>query len=194
MDPRPLSDCAEISAIRYIRWMAHTHIDAGSLLRDARLRAGLTQVDLAGQAGVTQSVISAYESGSRQPSLPTLQRLVAATGSRLTVELRGPLPVSHILTGPLGKTVVRHRTQIKRIAASHGASNIQVFGSVARAQDTEQSDVDLLVDLGPKTGLLGLSRLERDLSALLGAKVDIVPRKDLKADVAREVLIDAVAL
>jgi predicted nucleotidyltransferase/DNA-binding XRE family transcriptional regulator len=169
-------------------------VDAAELLKAARRRAGLTQVDLALKAGVTQSVISAYESGARQPSLATLQRLVAATGVQLSVTLRGPLPLTRLLTGPLGKSVVRNRREIKRIAAKHGATNVQVFGSVARAEDTDKSDVDLLVDLAPETGLLGLSRLEHDLAELLGAKVDVVPRKDLKADVARHVLVDAVAL
>ena len=62
---------------------------AGALLRQARKQAGLSQVDLAGRAGVTQSVISAYESGQRQPSLPALARLVSAAGFELTLGLRG---------------------------------------------------------------------------------------------------------
>jgi transcriptional regulator with XRE-family HTH domain len=49
---------------------------AAALLRDARLRAGLSQAELGRRAGVTQSVVSAYESGARQPSVPTLARLV----------------------------------------------------------------------------------------------------------------------
>ena len=61
---------------------------AGALLRQARKRAGLSQVDLASRAGVTQSVISAYESGQRQPSLPALARLIDAAGFELTLGLR----------------------------------------------------------------------------------------------------------
>ncbi len=53
---------------------------SGQLLRRARERAGLTQTELAARAGTTQSVISAYESNSRQPALATLANLVAATG------------------------------------------------------------------------------------------------------------------
>ena len=63
---------------------------AGTLLRQARKRAALSQVDLASRAGVTQSVISAYESGQRQPSLPALTRLIDAAGFELTLGLRQP--------------------------------------------------------------------------------------------------------
>jgi transcriptional regulator with XRE-family HTH domain len=60
----------------------------GTLLHRARKRAGLSQVNLADRAGVTQSVISAYESGQRQPSLPALARLIDAAGFELTLGLR----------------------------------------------------------------------------------------------------------
>ena len=169
-------------------------VEPGRLLKDARRRAGLTQLELGRRADVAQSVISAYESGSRQPSLLTLQRLVAATGSQLTVSLRGPLPLRERLTGPLGKEVLRHRRRIKTVVAAHGASNVRVFGSVARGQDTIDSDVDLLVDLAPETGLLGLGLLERDLTNLLGVTVEVVPSEDLKVGVPPEVLVQAVAL
>lgn len=60
---------------------------AGRLIRRARAEAGLSQSQLAERAGVTQSVVSAYESGRRQPSLPMLERLLEATGGRLKVEV-----------------------------------------------------------------------------------------------------------
>jgi predicted nucleotidyltransferase/DNA-binding XRE family transcriptional regulator len=166
----------------------------GALLRDARRRAGLTQVELARRAGVTQSVISAYESGARQPSLPTLSRLVAATGLELAVGLRKPVAARGRLTGPLGRRVVAHRRALKRVASSRGASNMRVFGSVARGEETADSDVDLLVDLAAGTGLLGLAALERDLAEILDAKVDVVPAGDLESGIAGEVLAEAVAL
>jgi transcriptional regulator with XRE-family HTH domain len=77
-----------ISTIRYIRSVASEGLDAGSLLRQARRGAGLSQVELASRAGVTQSVISAYESGHRQPSMATLAALVEAAGYELVAEVR----------------------------------------------------------------------------------------------------------
>jgi predicted nucleotidyltransferase len=139
-------------------------------------------------------VISAYESGARQPSLPTLARLVAATGLELAIGLRKPVPARARLSGPLGRRVVQHRRALKRAASQRGASNLRVFGSTARGEESIDSDVDLLVDLAPGTGLLGLAALERDLSAILEAKVDVVPAGDLKPGIAREVLDEAVPL
>jgi predicted nucleotidyltransferase len=71
---------------------------------------------------------------------------------------------------------------------------VRVFGSVARGEDTENSDVDLLVDLAPEVGLFGLGRLERELTDLLGVRVDVVPAGDLKPDAQRDVIRDAVTL
>lgn len=60
------------------------------------------------------------------------------------------------------------------IAASNGATNVRVFGSVARKEEHQASDVDLLVDIGPGRSLLDQVRLRRDLTNLLGTQVDIV--------------------
>lgn len=60
---------------------------AAGILRSARQKAGLTQHDLAEAAGVSQQVISAYETGRREPTLPTLLRLVRATGLDLRFRL-----------------------------------------------------------------------------------------------------------
>jgi len=65
-------------------------------------------------------------------------------------------------------------------AAAHDVTNLRVFGSVARGEDRPDSDVDLLVDLPPRMGLLGLVRVQADLEAILGARVDLVPASDLK--------------
>ena len=56
---------------------------ASALLRQARRAAGITQACLAALAGTTQSAIAAYESGSREPTVPVLARMLAAAGSRL---------------------------------------------------------------------------------------------------------------
>ena len=60
-------------------------MDAGDAIKRARLRAGLTQHALAVRAGTSQATISAYESGRKQPSLETLDRILGAIGARLAV-------------------------------------------------------------------------------------------------------------
>lgn len=66
-------------------------MDAAAVLRDARLRAGLSQAALAARAATSQATISAYESGSKQPTVATFSRLLAAIGERLEVS---PAPAS----------------------------------------------------------------------------------------------------
>jgi transcriptional regulator with XRE-family HTH domain len=63
-------------------------MDVAEVLRDARRRAGLTQTGLAELTGTSQATISAYERGEKEPTLATLDRLLTATGRRLSV--RGP--------------------------------------------------------------------------------------------------------
>jgi hypothetical protein len=63
---------------------------AGDLLRLARVKAGLTQAALAERAGVAQALISAYENGRRQPTFPTLLRLLEAAGFELRMRLEPP--------------------------------------------------------------------------------------------------------
>ena len=167
---------------------------AGSLLREARRRAGVTQAELARMAGVTQSVISAYESGRRQPALPTLAALVQASGLELAVTLRRPPERLRGLSGPIGRLVRQRRREVVSAARAHGVSNVRVFGSVARGQDRPGSDVDLLADIPPNLGLFGLGRLEEDLQAILGVRVEVIPGSDLKPDVRRRVELEAVPL
>lgn len=64
-------------------------MEAGPALREVRTSAGLSQRELAARVGTSQATISAYENGSKQPSFATFHRLLAATGSRLTVERAG---------------------------------------------------------------------------------------------------------
>jgi uncharacterized protein len=69
-----------------------------------------------------------------------------------------------------------------------------VFGSVARGDDHADSDVDLLADLPPGLSLYGPGRVEADLEAILGARVDLIPAADLKPAVRERVERDMVAL
>jgi hypothetical protein len=71
---------------------------------------------------------------------------------------------------------------------------VRVFGSVARGQDTDTSDIDLMVDIAPGTGLVSLAALERQLTALLNTKVDVVPADSLRPNVKAEADADSIPL
>jgi uncharacterized protein len=169
-------------------------LNAGELLRRARRGAGLSQVELAHRAGVTQSVISAYESGHRQPSLRTLASLVDAADYELVTEVRRRPHSLSRLSGPVGRRLRRRRQDVISAAAAHGVSGLRVFGSVARGEDRADSDVDLLVDVPEHMSLFGLARLQAELETILGARVDLVPSQDLKPDVQSHADRDLVEL
>lgn len=167
--------------------------ESGIVLKEARHKARLSQTDVARRSGVAQSVISAYESGRRQPSVPTLARLVEATGHQLILDVvTAPGRTLGLPDSPLGRRLRRRRRAIIETAANRGARNVRVFGSVARGEDTRSSDIDLLVDLDKGVGLVALSSLKRELSELLGVDVDVVPDDTLKPRVREEVLAEAV--
>jgi uncharacterized protein len=81
---------------------------------------------------------------------------------------------------------------IGRTAASFGASHVRLFGSVARGEDTENSDVDFLVSMEPGRTLLDVARLEEQLEKLLGRRVDVVTEKALQDTVRASALREAV--
>jgi len=83
------------------------------------------------------------------------------------------------------------REDILRIAASHGAYNVRVFGSVARGEERPDSDVDLLVDLESGRSLLDLGGLLFDLQEFLGRDVDVATENCLKERARNSVLQDA---
>ena len=84
------------------------------------------------------------------------------------------------------------REDILRIAAAHGASDVRVFGSVARGEADGQSDIDLLVQFAPGTTLLRHARLIRELKAVLGRKVDVVSEAGLRPRMREQVMKDVV--
>jgi predicted nucleotidyltransferase/DNA-binding XRE family transcriptional regulator len=162
---------------------------AASTIRGARARAGLTQVQLAARANVAQSVVSAYESSGREPSLETLRKLVAAAGFDLDVRL-----VPSASTSPRRKSVDNTASRLLIALSALGASNVRLFGSVARGDDGPNSDIDLLVEVEPDVGLFALGRMRSEAERILGSSVDIVPANSLKPDVAERVLAEAISL
>ncbi|UEC43203.1 MAG: Polbeta domain-containing protein [Methanothrix sp.] len=86
------------------------------------------------------------------------------------------------------------REEILRIAAKHGARNVRVFGSIARGEDDEMSDIDLLVEFEAGRSLLDHAGLWLDLQELLGCKVDVVSERGIKPRIKERVLREAVPL
>ena len=74
----------------------------------------------------------------------------------------------------LASLVDQHRDEIVALVHQHRGRSIAVFGSVARGEDTEASDVDFLVEFDPTSSLLDLIHLEEALGALLGTRVDVI--------------------
>ena len=83
------------------------------------------------------------------------------------------------------------RDEILRIAAKHGAYNVRIFGSVARGEDDEQSDVDFLVQMEQGRSLLDMGGLLMDLRDLLGRSVDVVTPEGLRTRIRDRVLREA---
>lgn len=86
------------------------------------------------------------------------------------------------------------RREILRIAAKYGARNVRVFGSVARGDAGEHSDVDFLIDLEPGRTLFDMGGLLMELQELLGREVDLVTEPSLKLRIRDRVLREAVPL
>jgi len=87
----------------------------------------------------------------------------------------------------------KYKHEILRIARSCHAENIRVFGSVARNEENDTSDIDFLVHMQPGTGF-SIGGLQWRLEALLNQKVDIVPDTSIHPSIREKILSEAVAL
>ncbi len=91
----------------------------------------------------------------------------------------------------LEKLLTEKREEILRICAKHGARNVRVFGSIARGEADERSDIDLLVEMEPGRTLLDHARLLLELDELLGRRVDVVSDRGIKPRIRERVLREA---
>lgn len=100
-------------------------------------------------------------------------------------------PARKPLGGPTGRRVAAHRGELREVLRRHGVTNPEIFGSTARGDDHEGSDVDLSVDFAPATSIIGI---QHELVDLLGVYVDLVPRSGLKSRVRARAAKDLIAL
>lgn len=84
-----------------------------------------------------------------------------------------------------------HRDAIRRIVESHRAGNARVFGSVIHGDDTEESDLDLLIDPTPETTLMDIAVIQVELEHLLGVTVDVLTPNAVPEKFRGTVLADA---
>ena len=87
-----------------------------------------------------------------------------------------------------------HREAIRSIALRHRVTNVRVFGSVVHGDDTDGSDLDLLVDPTKETTMMNIARIQLELSQLLPVAVDVLTPNGLPARFRSQVVEEAQAV
>lgn len=87
-----------------------------------------------------------------------------------------------------------HRSAIREIALSHRVLNVRVFGSVLHGDDTEGSDLDLLVDPTSQTTLMDIAKIQLEIARLLNVSVDVLTPNALPEKFRTQVVTEAVAV
>jgi predicted nucleotidyltransferase len=89
----------------------------------------------------------------------------------------------------------QNREEIYTIAKKYGVSNIRIFGSVARGEENEKSDIDLLVSLSKHKGMgFDLIRFEREFSEKFSVKTDVISENGLHSSLKEKIFSEAVSL
>ena len=163
------STCYHVSMVSTLAEVARESDAAVRHARDALVRA----VRDAAAAGMTQTQI-AEQIGRSQPEVSRLLRFHGTT--------------------PLARRLRAARPEILRLVHDAGGEQVRVFGSVARGDDVEGSDVDLLFVMRRPLSLMELGRLEDEVSAAVGVPVDLVPASSLRPALRDRALAEAVPL
>jgi len=87
-----------------------------------------------------------------------------------------------------------HRDAIRTIALSHRLTNVRVFGSVVHGDDTEGSDLDILVEPTAETTMMDIAKIQLELASLLPVAVDVLTPRGLPARFRDQVIAEAQAL
>ena len=87
-----------------------------------------------------------------------------------------------------------NREAIRQVVASHRALNARVFGSTLHGDDTEESDLDILIDPTQDTTLMDIGAIRYELRILLGMKVDVLTPKALPDKFRDSVLAEAIPI
>jgi len=145
-------------------------------------------------ADLDQPERARYENGAASPTVRTLARLLRAAGHELV--LAGPAATDkRDVQEPLASLIRAHKAEIQAAAEAAGASNVRIFGSVARGEETAGSDIDLLVDFPAKDqGVFALLRLAARIEKIVGRPVDVATAEVLAPPVRERALAEAIPL
>ena len=87
-----------------------------------------------------------------------------------------------------------HRESIRNIALRHRVTNVRVFGSVVHGDDTDDSDLDLLVEPTSETTMMDIAKIQLELAKLLKVTVDVLTPKGLPVKFRAQVIAEALPL
>lgn len=151
-------------------------------LSETMASRGITRAELARRMGTDRATVGrVLDPAETRVTLDTLARAAAVLG-RIPVVALTPERPSALLA--------RRRDALRRIAEARGLRNVRIFGSVARGDDTPESDLDLVADLPAELSLLAVAAIAEELSEALGRHVDLAERgaleRHVKAEIDRE--------
>lgn len=150
--------------------VANTTARLIDVLDRARRKRGESKADVARGAGLGEPAVRRlFSGGHANPTVKTVDAVAAHLGFRLSLE-----PAEQPRTAPTHAGLRTMADQIERIVGDHGGCDVRVFGSVARGDARADSDIDLLIEVGPGIGMFELGAMEDELSVLLGRPVDVV--------------------
>jgi predicted nucleotidyltransferase len=147
----------------------------GEGFRARRRRLGLTQAQVASRSGVPQPNLSAIETSRVQPSAATVERLERALRRRPS------------------EALAEHKDELISLGERLGVTNLRVYGSTMRGEDTVDSDLDLVGTLAPGLSYFDLAEFEIAAEELLGVPVEVMTSGSV-GRVAQRVLAEALPL
>ena len=151
----------------------------------------MSQAELAAAAGTSQPTVAAYESGARSPSVRTFSKLIRAAGATVVATVHSGTSAGGLILDDLRS----RQWEIRELARRRHIHNVRDFGCTARGEETQDSDVDLLVDYDASSrGVLALAAFADDVEALIGRPVDVSTPDLLRDEIRDEVLAEAVPL
>ena len=144
---------------------------------DATVEAARTELVTAVRSAYAQGMTQAEIAAQIGRSQPEVNRLLRFHGS-----------------SPRARALRDHSARIRAVIKEAGGARVRVFGSTADGTERPDSDVDLIFDMRTPLSLVQLSTLERKLSQLIGARVDLVPESSIRPDLRERILQQAVPL